>query len=1205
MISRPKKPAPKPKEPADSEDSLSERLQQLVERFADPVAVLSVKKGIILAHNKAFRELAGYQNEDIMGMQIHQLLAPESHPLLDKLLEKGEREEGRHRVTCSSVRLKRRTGTTRHIDLVAWPRWEEEALAGMMVAFPEERDGSEAKLLAFFSHSIAHAGEGHIILDIQGRIVYVNPVYADMLGYTPSQLVGQPVAAFVDLSGLESASFQEALMNQGCWEGEIRYKTKDGQVFPVKVTAVLVRDTSGEALGIVSSVVDVSWQRREAMARIQAEALSKAYLEVAESLVVILNREGSILLVNRAAEEVLDRPREELLGRNWFSICVPSYAKVEAEAAFQRVLAGEKVESVEIPVATKGGKERLVRWQYAVLTDHEGRVTGVLCSGKDVTAQRKAEEELRRKVRELQGLYQVSKAVSECEDIPQLLRRVAQVVSGSMHHADACCAIRLRGVERVVGEVLVVEGNMTSEGRKCFDRLVSGLTVTPLEEAQVVVKKHRPILMAPIRVDEQPVGWLAVGYEDEKENFLPGELIFLREVGQMLGLALEAAIARHRLVSSESRYRNLFEHADALIFLIDPQLTTITANKAARAFIAKIAEPTSIPPKELSKYIHPDDRGELQQVIKQVRRGEPAKFCFRVAMASGEYRHLEGVVSPIRGPGGQVQAIHVIAQDVTQRKQQEEAREQQRRDLEAINAISRAVEGLVDPLRILDDSLPIILKATGFDGGAFYLSKGKVLRLAAHQFSERVDTAEFFPPELPLSWASQMKEATMAAPPGISSDLSEEGYRWVSIPLRSGDNLVGVLVLAGKMEGKSLPTNRLSFIEALASPVAAAVNNALLLQQLQLSEQRAYGLINGLEQGVLVEDNHGRIVFANAKALSLLGYEMDELLGKHWSSLVPKEWRSVVERESAKRPVGVATQYEAALLTKDGRQFPVLIAASPLMTSSGFSGVLTVFADITDRKRIEAQILEDKREAEFYTDLVTHDLNNVNQVLMTYLEVLMEGLEEEDPRRKMLKDAMEQVRRSVSLTSKIRKLFRIRASEKPLEPIDLREILERARKATITQWPGRSITIEFRLPKGPIMVLADSLAEELFANLFDNAVKFNPNKKVKVRVSVGKQRIKGTSYWRIRVTDYGKGIPDDQKQILFQRFRRGKTKVKGSGLGLSIVKTLVDRYRGIIEVANRVPEDHSKGTVFTVWLPAATNKPDEDGKTYQSQERKA
>jgi len=217
----------------------------------------------------------------------------------------------------------------------------------------------------------------------------------------------------------------------------------------------------------------------------------------------------------------------------------------------------------------------------------------------------------------------------------------------------------------------------------------------------------------------------------------------------------------------------------------------------------------------------------------------------------------------------------------------------------------------------------------------------------------------------------------------------------------------------------------------------------------------------------------------------------------------------------------------------------------------------------------------------------------------------MEGLEEEDPRKRMLKDAMEQVRRSVALTSKIRKLFRIRASEKPLEPIDLREILENARRATLAQWPGRSINIEFRLPKGPIMVLADSLAEELFANLFDNAVKFNPDEKVKVRVSVRKQQIKGTSYWRIRVTDYGRGIPDDQKRILFQRFQRGKTKVKGSGLGLSIVKTLVDRYRGIIEVANRVPDDHTKGTVFTVWLPEATDEQKESGKYHQSGRRKA
>ena len=70
----------------------------------------------------------------------------------------------------------------------------------------------------------------------------------------------------------------------------------------------------------------------------------------------------------------------------------------------------------------------------------------------------------------------------------------------------------------------------------------------------------------------------------------------------------------------------------------------------------------------------------------------------------------------------------------------------------------------------------------------------------------------------------------------------------------------------------------------------------------------------------------------------------------------------------------------------------------------------------------------------------------------------------------------------------------------------------------------------------------------------------------------------------VTVSDYGKGIPDSMKKELFNRFY---SKAKGSGLGLSIVKTLVERYKGKIWIGDRVYEDYKQGTIFGMIFPAS------------------
>jgi signal transduction histidine kinase len=117
-----------------------------------------------------------------------------------------------------------------------------------------------------------------------------------------------------------------------------------------------------------------------------------------------------------------------------------------------------------------------------------------------------------------------------------------------------------------------------------------------------------------------------------------------------------------------------------------------------------------------------------------------------------------------------------------------------------------------------------------------------------------------------------------------------------------------------------------------------------------------------------------------------------------------------------------------------------------------------------------------------------------------------------------------------------------------------------------------------------INVIAEDLLEEIFVNLFSNSVKYTESSEVKIDILIREYFIGEVKYWMITVSDYGKGIPDLMKKDLFERFY---SQAKGSGLGLSIVRTLVERYRGKVWVGDRVYEDYSKGTTFGMIFPAA------------------
>ncbi len=254
--------------------------------------------------------------------------------------------------------------------------------------------------------------------------------------------------------------------------------------------------------------------------------------------------------------------------------------------------------------------------------------------------------------------------------------------------------------------------------------------------------------------------------------------------------------------------------------------------------------------------------------------------------------------------------------------------------------------------------------------------------------------------------------------------------------------------------------------------------------------------------------------------------------------------------------------------------------------------VLEILAGMASIAIVNSKLYENQvdavNEIALLNDLMTHDINNFNQGIMGYLELLLQDKLLQDGQRKYAQSALIQVRNNARLIDNMRTLAKVRSmSDNDFSAQDLGVAIDEAITVVTKINSDRDVVVRTTVKRGRYFMMANDSVKDMFVNIISNAVKFDSSKKVKVEVSIDDAYASDNDYWLVSVTDHGRGIPDDRKKTVFERFATGMTGVKGFGLGLSIVSTLVDKFSGKIWVEDRVKGDFSKGSVFNMMLPRA------------------
>ena len=290
--------------------------------------------------------------------------------------------------------------------------------------------------------------------------------------------------------------------------------------------------------------------------------------------------------------------------------------------------------------------------------------------------------------------------------------------------------------------------------------------------------------------------------------------------------------------------------------------------------------------------------------------------------------------------------------------------------------------------------------------------------------------------------------------------------------------------------------------------------------------------------------------------------------------------------------------------------------AIPLTGSDGVLGVLELYREpgkVFSMSDLEAGLLfaqqasvalanaqlvtklqEAKEEIELLNDLMFHDINNYNFATLNYVESVVMAKSVPKESEVQLEKALNLIRQNSKLIENVKKLTKIGVmSQEDFEPVNLKNLLVKVTSGMSHSSPNKTVSFDLKLPENDAFVMANPLIEEVFVNLLSNAVKYDPHDDVEVDVSCTRTLEDGQTYWRVMIADRGHGIPDDKKELLFQKYVRLKPEsvVSGTGLGLSIVRALADKFDGRVWMEDRVPGKSELGAAFFVEIPTMKKQP--------------
>ncbi|TXT58080.1 MAG: putative Histidine kinase [Promethearchaeota archaeon] len=387
-------------------------------------------------------------------------------------------------------------------------------------------------------------------------------------------------------------------------------------------------------------------------------------------------------------------------------------------------------------------------------------------------------------------------------------------------------------------------------------------------------------------------------------------------------------------------------------------------------------------------------------------------------------------------------------------------------------------------------------------------------------------------------------------------------------------------------ETKSLRVSYIPISEDLLLVQTKDITREQTLQKnLKISEEKLRIMIESLPFSVFVLNKQERYIMQNSACV------------EHWGNIIGKRPEDVTEDEEIiklwknnNRRVfsGEIIKEEVSFKIHGKRKYFYNIIA-PIYLDNTLNSIIGVNIDITKNKKDKERIKQSEinfkeafNKAEFYKDVLAHDINNILQSILMSEELLELNLvkdKESSEHIDFTRNIKHQVYKGSKLIENIRLLSDINASG-TLKSINLCKCLKDCVRSFNRSRTDVNISVKYETNN--VIIEANDLISILFENIINNAIKHNKSPIKELCIKLYTKKMDSNLFVLLEFIDNAKGIRDKDKKKVFERSNESEF---GMGLGLTLVKQITESFQGEIWVENRIKDDYSKGSKFIVKFP--------------------